>query len=159
MKTIEQIAYHYLVTRYTDGRIWYEGYADERVAREYADKCNDWDVACGQKESHTEYVGTILPADVVAYAHDKDLELMEDDFSMQPLTGSEKQIAWARGIRYRYAKVLIERHELDGAIKHYHQKKYVERNQASWWIDNRHALGITTQESAYIAAGYQNGRA
>lgn len=139
MQQTDNTTYHYIVTRYPDGRIWYEGYSDEQEARRRA-------------VEGAEYVGTSLPADVAAYAHQQEVAFVEGEFGMRPLDGSEKQVSWARDIRFRYMNYLRDKDGDTSAKTRYHNEES-ERLQASWWINNRYALGVTGQASKYIAEG------
>lgn len=150
MKTIEQPAiWHYVVVRYSNGSFFYEGCHTEEEARKRA--------TTSVAGATAEYTGTSLPAEVVEWEQQRDIELTEDYLRMrQPLSGSDKQIAWARAIRARYGHYLQERcSNVYAARERYATEMQAEpqRVQANWWIQNRYALGITTQASRYIAEG------
>lgn len=48
------------------------------------------------------------------------------------LTGTEKQIAWAKDIRARAVKMFVDAKANDGAWK-----LFSNRTEAHWWIENR----------------------
>lgn len=139
MQKTQNTTYYYIVTRYPDGRIWHEGYSNEQEARARA-------------VEGAEYVGTSLPTDVAEYAHQKEVTFVESEFQMQALQGSEKQVAWARDIRFRYMEYLRDR-DGDASASARYQSEEPDRLQAKWWIDNRYRLAITNGASKYIAEG------
>lgn len=73
------------------------------------------------------------------------------------LTGSDKQIAWAKDIREKYA-LMIQReyvNEADDDLRVYYVKVLdaiiVENSSAKWWIDNRDSLkSITSGGQVYV---------
>lgn len=73
------------------------------------------------------------------------------------LTGNEKQIAWAKDIREKYA-LMIQREYINEAyddLRVYYVKVLdviiAENTSAKWWIDNRNSLkNITSGGQMYV---------
>ena len=137
--------HYYFVTTHENGYRSYEGFRDEDTARLEAAKRAEHHQKTGQ-DVKVEYVGTELPEDL-KYA---DTELC---FKMQTLQGSEKQVAWARAIRYRFGKYLLQRFDEASGQERYKKEAEVSRDQASYWIDQRYSLADTNKASLFVAEG------
>jgi hypothetical protein len=141
--------FYYFVVEHPDGRLWAEGYLSEQETRAEMDKR----IADGHMlgdhfaAEHTTYVGESLPASEV----EKQIRSIEQMYAMHPLSGSEKQIAWARVIRYRYGRYLLYRFSDQRGHALFEERG--QETRASWWIDHRYELTTTMTDSRYVADG------
>ncbi len=145
----EQI--YYIVETHENGRVWFEGYRSEQNAIDRANTQRDWYAKINDK-TVVEYVGTELPEPLKAQQLEDHLKAYEQEFKMQPLQGSEKQVAWARQIRVRYAEYLDEKFG-EKALQKF--EKDASQTQASYWIDHRYGFTTTNSDPGrlYIAEG------
>ena len=66
--------------------------------------------------------------------------------SKPALAGSEKQVAWATRLRDAYIQVMSKTHADSVA------RTVAAHTKASYWIDNRHGLGVTNAQQREINA-------
>lgn len=145
--------YYYFVTEHSSGKVSFEGYLSPENAQKYAEQRRKDYEAQGKpfEAEHTTYVGDTLPEKVLELA----ITAMEKDFQMPALTGSDKQIAWARAIRYRYGRYLSNRYSEQRGYELFRERG--QEKQASWWIENRYGLAAANKDSRYVADGVQEG--
>jgi hypothetical protein len=140
--------FHYFTTISEDGHKSYEGYSDVVTSLDVMNERIQDSIKQGHTD-HIEYAGSRVPFTFL----EPEIAAAERNYSMPELQGSEKQIEWARTIRYRYSLYLGKYSEQEGKSR---SQRHNQTDKAEYWIDNRFSLASTTKESQYVAEGIGN---
>lgn len=123
----------------------------------------------GKEADRSRYIAWAAKSGLCEECHKADaaaaVDAMEVEFALPPLTGSDKQVAWARKIRAdkiadvrKWMDGLRAQAERLGKIEEYEteaaaiMQMLAEKTEARYWIDNRDRPGVTMAQDAYKAA-------